>query len=130
MTLLHLEFSSGPQPQLLKSSFEHPLIQQQIVSVRGKSEGAYSKRHSFQWTPAVRALCVLLVRTKVFSIENSNAGVPALQTNARGSISALDYAIGRHAAWIADMFGVDQHGHLIAQRIFKRSNPERKRPGP
>jgi hypothetical protein len=32
-------------------------------SVRGKTSGAYTKAGTFQWTSAVRAACVLLLKT-------------------------------------------------------------------
>lgn len=66
------------------------------------------------------------------SKERSAASLPspALQASEKGAVSALDYAISRGANWVIDMFGMDSRGTPLARRLFSRSNPERKRPGP
>ena len=38
--------------------------------------------------------------------------------------------IGRQALWILELFGSDRDGVSLAKRFFRRTNPERKRPGP
>ena len=43
--------------------------------------------------------------------------------------SSLDYAISRKPLWLLDMFGVNSMGQAIAQNLFMRWNPERKRGG-
>lgn len=129
MALLQLYFSGHSTPELHRTVFEHPLSARRVESVRGKSEGAYSRSGSFQWSPAVRALCVLLIKAKEAAVSQREQA-PILQTNARGAISALDYALGRSAQWIIDFFGSDSAGRPIARRVLTRTNPERKRPGP
>lgn len=131
MAQFQLHFvSSAAGPELVRTEFEHAICGQIMRSTRGKSEGAFSRTGTFQWTPAVRALCILVLRTKAAKIHTSSAQRPVLQSMSRGAVSALDYAISRRAAWINDMFGTDSQGSLLARRLFKRSNPERKRPGP
>lgn len=93
-------------------------------SIRGKTCGAYRGAGSFQWTTAVRALCVLLLR--------SAATPQGAQLAGMGSslAASLDYAISKQPTWIAEMFGVDSFGVCTIRRIILRTNSERKRPGP
>jgi len=52
-------------------------------------------------------------------------------TGLEGSPAAsLDYAIAKETSWLQSMFGLDFDGSLVAKKIFRRRNPERRRPGP
>ena len=94
------------------------------TSIRGKTCGAYRGAGSFQWTTAVRALCVLLLRSAANPEGAQLAG-------GSGSLAAsLDYAISKQPTWIAEMFGVDSFGVCTIRRMVLRTNSERKRPGP
>lgn len=44
--------------------------------------------------------------------------------------ASLDYAISKGPAWLGEMFGTGIGGNQLARRIFKITNPNRKRPGP
>lgn len=57
-------------------------------------------------------------------------GVPDLVGERGSPAASLDYALSKEPAWLADIFGWDPQGVLIARRLFVRSNPEMKRPGP
>jgi hypothetical protein len=49
----------------------------------------------------------------------------------KGSLAAsLDYALSKGPAWLGEMFGNGLGGNQLARRIFKITNPNRKRPGP
>jgi len=92
--------------------------------IRGKSGGAYRSAGSFQWTSAVKALALLLVRARVYTTENMIRG------EANSMAASLDYAISKQPTWLTEMFGCDQDGISLARRMILRTNPERKRPGP
>lgn len=93
-------------------------------TIRGKTGGAFRYAGSFQWTSAVKALSLLLVRASL-SPQNS-----AIQGHVGSLAASLDYAISKQPAWITEMFGCDQQGISFARRLILRTNPERKRPGP
>ena len=93
-------------------------------SVRGKTPGAYRSAGSFQWTSAVKALSLLLVKARIACSDSFIQGET-------GSMAAsLDLAISKQPTWLKDMFGCDQDGLTLARRMILRTNPERKRPGP
>jgi hypothetical protein len=60
-------------------------------------------------------------------LEESNA---ALRGSTGSSAASLDYAISKQPGWIVDMFGMDGSGHSRIRRLIRRSNAERKYPGP
>jgi hypothetical protein len=95
---------------------------------RGKTPGAYHSDGSFQWTSGVRAVCVAFMKMRLSGID------PELDTcvvGDRASMAAsLDYALSKRPVWLEDMFGVGSGGRQNAQRIFRVTNPNRKRPGP
>jgi hypothetical protein len=96
----------------------------QRISVRGKTGGPFRAAGSFQWTSAVKALALLLAKTRL----NPTA---ALLRGENASLAAsLDYAISKQPSWLTEMFGCDQQGISFARRLILRTNPERKRPGP
>ena len=100
-----------------------------LRSVRGKTTGACVEAlGTFQWTSAVRALCAILVRAKLASVEGSN---PTPLWGEGGSLaSSLDYAICKQPLWLAEMFGTLPNGECAAKRLFRVTNSSRKRPGP
>lgn len=126
MKELILEFTGL---QLARTSFRHPLLEREIKSVRGKTNGAYSDCGSFQWTKAVRAISVLCVKAKLFARADCN--ISAIIEGENASLaSALDYAIDKQPMWLIEMFGADSSGRSISKRLFSRTNPGRKRFGP
>ena len=90
--------------------------------MRGKTGGIDRSAGSFQWTSAVKALCLLSIRTKL--------GQRCVSGETGSLASALDYALGKPPLWLTDIFGVGREGTPISSRLFLRTNPERKRPGP
>jgi hypothetical protein len=44
--------------------------------------------------------------------------------------ASLDYALTKQPRWMCEMFGTDSGGNAFAQRLFLRTNSNRKRPGP
>ena len=129
MAKLSMWFSEYEGVSLDQTSFKHPLLQSEQRTVRGKSAGALQGYFAFQWTPAVQALSLLMLNSARLALQPEAEQYLLLGTHATPAAS-LDYALSKEPAWLLDMFGVDSHGRAIAKRLFKRSNPERKRPGP
>ena len=98
--------------------------------MRGKTSGAYSCTGSFQWTPAVKAVCVLFIQALIHRFGQAHMTRPMI-SGRRGSLaSSLDYAIDKEPQWLCDMFGLDQSGKTNLRRLISRTNPGSKRPGP
>ena len=99
-------------------------------AIRGKTPGARRNAGTFQWSSAVRAVSLLLAKAALMGrglLEESNA---ALRGSTGSSAASLDYAISKQPGWIVDMFGMDGSGHSRIRRLIRRSNAERKYPGP
>jgi hypothetical protein len=123
-----LEFHGAP-PQLSKTVVKRDDGEIHIC-VRGKTAGAIRGAGSFQWTSAVQALSVLLLKTAIFP--NDEPGQPtAILSGFGGSLaSTLDYALSKQPIWTVEMLGVDGCGNSYLRRLILRTNPERKYPGP
>ncbi|MCB0353223.1 MAG: hypothetical protein KDD64_06840 [Bdellovibrionales bacterium] len=126
---LRLYFSSGKRPELVRTEFDLSSggkASAPQVAVRGKTPGAHHTHHTFQWSKAVKALCVIALSEKIRA-EN----LPLPLTGGVGSLAAsLDYAITKEPQWIRDIFGSDTKGKSFAKRLFLRTNPNQKRSGP
>lgn len=121
-------FVTGGDLSLESVSFFYDQEIGELKSLRGRSQGVNHNYHSFLWSPAVRALAVLILKTCA-STNTSDEEVCLIGED--GSLaSTLDYSLGKNTAWISDMFGCDIEGVPYARQIFLRMNPERKRPGP
>jgi hypothetical protein len=125
-----LHFAGNADVQLVEARFIDRVSGATRVTVRGKTAGAFRDAGTFQWTSAVRGLCILLGKSKMVHLVgdgHSTANISGLQ----GSLAAsLDYAITKQPIWIREMFGSDMQGNTLAQRLISRTNPNRKRPGP
>lgn len=133
MRKISLEFSGSRAPELFRISFSHPQLNEEILAVRGKTGGAYSSNRTFQWTPAVKALSILLLKSaqaKHRLKENSKNIWPLLEGSTSTPASSLDYALSKEPAWLIDVFGHDALGKPLLRKLFTRTNPDRKRPGP
>ncbi|MEY4668692.1 MAG: hypothetical protein RL518_1391 [Pseudomonadota bacterium] len=96
--------------------------------IRGKTAGAYVTCGSFQWTSGVRGVCAAFMR---FLLSEQSDVVDFCLIGGKGSLAAsLDYAMSKGPAWLGEMFGSGVGGIQLARRIFKITNPNRKRPGP
>lgn len=123
-----LEFH-GDSPQLTRTLFRRE-NGEVITSVRGKTAGALKGAGSFQWTSAVRALSALIVRGALTQIQGRDPNTAALSGLAASLASTLDYALSKQPLWTVEMCGVDQCSQAFLRRLFLRTNPERKYPGP
>ncbi len=140
---IKLWFTCANAPELQKVSFCHPLLKEDALSIRGKTSGAFSPLPgtkpkevsvgwgSFQWSQAVQALCILLLRTAACTGAGENTKPLPQLSGVRGSPAAsLDFALGKPPVWLQDMFGLTNKGEALGKRLFCRTNPELKYPGP
>jgi hypothetical protein len=125
---LVLEFFGVP-PELFSTRFVNH-SGEMFVSLRGKNQGAIAGAGSFQWSAAVRAFSLLMVKAaRAVSVGDSLAKVNL--TGGQGSLaSSLDYALVKQPDWALDMFGFDIYGQSYLRCLLRRTNSERKMPGP
>lgn len=132
MKRLRLWFEGSQHPELVRSEFSHPCLERVMRAVRGKTTGTFSAKYgTFQWTPAVKAFCVLAVQSAAFSRESeaSSSDAALLSGNHSSPAASLAFALGKPPQWLLDLFGKDLKGRAIAKRVFLCSNPELKRGG-
>jgi len=118
---------------LNQTVFKHPLLPQDITTVRGAA--APQSVGNFRWSHGVRALSLLLVRQALQRHRDSSQGQlrpePVCIEGKDSSLAAsLDYALSKQPLWIQDMFGKTPQEKSISKLLFRRINPDRKRPGP
>jgi hypothetical protein len=99
------------------------------LSVRGKTSGAYAHAGTFQWTSAVRGVCAAMLTT-VLHEKAAGMSEPHIQGDRDSIAASLDYALTKGPIWLSEMFGTASDGTLRAKRLFRVSNPNRKRVGP
>ena len=128
-TKLSLWFTSDRQLELIKTCFHSPLLPQAITAVRGKTAGAFSTTATFQWTSAVQALSILLLRATE-RVETKRHSIEPLLEGGKGSLaSSLDASLYKQTAWL-DLFGATARGDSMSRRVLTRTNPGRRRSGP
>lgn len=128
--MLQLDFVGTSPVELSQTIFSRGDSPCPLLCVRGKTPGAYRKAGTFQWTSAVRALCVLFVQAKVAKLLGKSDVDSALSGERGSPASSLDYALSKQPVWLEEMFGLLANGSCTATRLFTRTNPNRKRPGP
>ncbi len=116
---------------LFSTEFFHIAVGELRRTVRGKTPGAFRSQGVFQWSSAVQALAVLFLKSKCACAPNMPDYSDDTIEGMKGSRAlSLDYAITKGPIWVADMFGTDSFGRLIAPRLFRRTNSNLKFPGP
>ncbi len=131
MATISLYLSKASEPELYRTVFSHPVLPEPRLTVRGKTGGAYRARYTFQWTPAVQALTVFLMRSSVTGVSgNSPKQLPVFSGSRGSAISSLDFAISKQPQWLQEMFGIDRKGRSLIKHLIIRSNTEGKLPGP
>jgi hypothetical protein len=124
--VFHFEGSS--RLELVKTEVRINGLPRSLTCIRGKTSGAYTNYGSFQWTSGVRGVCSAFLR---FVLSEGSDVVDFCLIGGKASLAAsLDYAISKGPAWLGEMFGTGIGGNQLARRIFKITNPNRKRPGP
>lgn len=128
-TKLELWFLFGDNLELNKTIFRSPSLPSPICAVRGKTAGAYTTTTTFQWTSAVQALSILLLKAVVRERSDSDAREPLLEGSSNSLAASLDAALYKQTAWL-DLLGWTASGDPLSRRILRRTNPGRRRPGP
>jgi hypothetical protein len=126
---LELHFAGSSDVELIETRFEGPMSREPIVAIRGKTIGAFKNVGTFQWTAAVRALCVLCIRS-VIAAQDQNSIAGQLSGTKSSLAASLDYALSKQPSWLREVCGVDAQGNAYMRKLIVRTNPERKRPGP
>ncbi|MCB0318173.1 MAG: hypothetical protein KDD56_05405 [Bdellovibrionales bacterium] len=124
---LSLQFYGNDNPQLAEISVCLNQGKINTKCVRGLKSSSKSLM-TFPWSAGVKALCLLILRTKR---QSSDCNLfPSLEGLAGSPAASLDYAISKQPQWLLDMFGVNKFGKALIKQLIQRENPERKRPGP
>jgi hypothetical protein len=129
-SILSLYFSSSQQTELTRCEFTQRHHPTPLLSVRGKTNGAYQGAGTFQWSTGVRGVCFLALKTILSSLPEGASIQPYILGEKETLAASLDSAISKQPDWIVEMFGRDKGGHAFAKRLFNRTNAERKRAGP
>jgi hypothetical protein len=125
---LSLYFEEHSELELVRSEFTQGDSKSLRTCIRGKTAGAFVAFGSFQWTSAVRAVAAVVIR---YAIAEKAGAASYCLVGGKGSLAAsLDYALSKGPGWIQEMFGTMSAGSLYAKRLFRITNPNRKRPGP
>lgn len=128
MISIVLHFAGNSSVELIRSEFRDMTRDYSRVCVRGKASDSSTNEGSFQWTSGVRAMCAVFLR---FAIADREQPFGYCLQGGRGSLaSSLDYALSKSPTWLLEMFGAGPQGTPYARRLFRISNPNRKRPGP
>lgn len=126
---LELHFAGKADVELIETRFEGAWTKEPLVAIRGKTIGGFKNVGTFQWTSAVRAFCVLCIKS-VIAVQEKNP-VAGQLAGVKGSLAAsLDYALSKQPAWLREVCGSDPQGNAYMRKLIVRTNPERKRPGP
>ena len=118
---------------LNQTAFKHPLLRRELITVRGAA--APPHMGNFRWSQGVRALSLLVVRQALLQIQHPSRSERRpepvfIEGNDSSLAASLDYALSKQPIWLRDMFGFTPQGRSIAKLLFRRINPDRKRPGP
>jgi hypothetical protein len=129
MDKISLHFSGKILPCLDRVVFERD--DKKILSVRGKTGGAYGNVGTFQWTSAVQALAMLMIRHRL-QLESDGNGLPSgvIFGDENSPAASIDYALTKRPTWLMDMFGTEPNNRPYSAKLFHRTNPNRKRFGP
>lgn len=109
--------------ELYRFDFSHPLFSGRQSSIRSRWIFASGTAGTFQWTSAVKGLCLLILKAKIRE-------QAFIEGEGRSLAASLDYAISKRPEWLKSFFGADSKGNILSDRVFLRENPERKRGGP
>lgn len=122
-----LHFSSQLPTFLERTTFSDQSELLHLESARAKRRS--SGIGAFSWSPAVRGLILLSLRTIEHRLGGSSGASPRLRGGLGTLAASLDFALSKRPLWLLDMFGMDRHGLSNADLIFSRRNAERKRGG-
>lgn len=127
---LVLNFSGHNSPELASTLFEHPIVNSEKFSIRSSYGAASDQIGAFQWSKAVRAICVLFLKHKLICASENSRALAFIEGHRHSLAASLDYALDKQPNWIHAMFGTGSGGQSILRRCLCRINGGRKRQGP
>ena len=124
MADFHLYFCSHPQAQLVKTVFKPRLSLVNLISVRGRTSGAYSGAGDFIWSNAVKALMLFLFEAKTQHLAGfvPSNGQPTLEGRKGDPAHSLALAIKKEPQWMVEMFGTNYHGQSNIRKLVNVTN--------
>ncbi len=128
-TELSLWFASSPQFELVKTAFRSPAIPVEVNAVRGKTPRAYDTDITFQWTAAVHALGVFMLRAATQGERGGLSSGPIMEGGPGSIASSIDAALYKDVHWLG-LLGGDANGDPLSRRVITRTNPGRRHAGP
>ncbi len=132
MTKLTIHFMGSPIPELWRTNFVREGSNQDIRDcARGKTGLSYGLHGSFQWSRAVRAISLLMVRACIRGLNASTLhGTPDLLGDSQSLAGSLCQSIYKRSSWLDAMFGSDSAGNLFVRHLLHLSNSSCKMPVP
>jgi hypothetical protein len=124
MAKIHLSLYHNGKIELDEIEFLHPMLKTSLLSVRGKSTTGHYADATFQWTSALQALTILLLKSAALGSDYLMSGLRA------SPAASLDFAISKQPRWLLEVFGADAQGISLIRRVVNRQNSNLKRPGP
>jgi hypothetical protein len=125
---IELHFGSVRIPELQRVNVRSAGGELLHSAVRGQYLSA-DAQYSFVWTAGVHALALLLLKAAVEQ-SASSPELPRLWGERGSPATALDYALSKNPAWIADICGRGKSGRALLSDLIGVRNPNGKRPGP
>jgi hypothetical protein len=116
--------------QLERTHFKGNPFDNEAFAVRGKTAGVYQNAGTFQWTPGVKALCIVFLNAILRHVKKEKNYLCVLQGGKGSLASSLDYALNKQPDWLFDTFGADQQGNSYLRHLLLRSNSGRRQGGP
>lgn len=125
---LILWLESTPEVALARTEFIFSRDHQRLSCVRSRDGSAIGSVGTFSWSPAVRALVLLLLQERLSLGNPCQEAVrnPSIVGGRGTPASSLDSALTKHPRWLVEMFGTLPNGSPQATRFFRRINASRR----
>lgn len=125
MDELKLYFKSTPEPELNRIRFSSKKLPYVVEAIRGKHQLVPSSVGVFQWSSAIKALCMLLLKCS----KGSDRKLSAVLIGFKGNPAWHLYrALHERTPWIYDMFGCLKDGTPLLCKLIKATNLRTKYP--
>lgn len=126
---LELHFGNLSSPELYRTVFFGPGIEEPIVGVRGAVIPTVG--HPFIWGPSSQSLSLLFVGAVRHHLESKQKTPPVLEGPSSSPAGILARLLQKRTnSWLHDLFGTDASGRSLLHRIIVLVNPRGRRIGP
>ncbi len=127
-TYLRLYFEPFTCPQLMRTEFASPCLEQRIVGMRGND--VPPGMLPFRWTTSAQALALLFVKAVEY-MHDKIERVPLLEGYSKCPAASLARLLTKRSdGWILDLFGFAANGRTLLSRILLCRNYNKLLPGP